>query len=291
MPLFRPPAREERPDRFAERLARLRERLGLAAVMKPLAEQPAELTEAVAALRALREGGFPWYAGLEGELGRLRGRAHEQLHQAEGRRAALVAPVCGKLDALEAKAAGVDAAARAALERELDPLDDALVACERQLEATLTLWAAEVERALDRVRQGEEALAGFASAGFALPAEERPLIALGASWLDDPEKPPGQLLLTDRRLRFERRDDRVLRRNRMGLAVESARDRALLLDEPYTALARARESSAGLGARSPRVALDWEGGRTTIIGLERASAAELCGWLEALRRGDLSRFR
>lgn len=260
----------------------------MAAVMEPLRRRGEELAARQSALPALRSAGYGWYSGLEAEIARLRGQMHEQVHQAERARTTLTAPLSARL-----QAAG--RGAPAGLERELDAIDDALVGCERQLEATLRPYLSAVDRCLARARGGEETLALFAEAGFRLPPGERPVLAARAAWLLEPDAPPGALLLSDRRLRFERRDDRVLRRNRPGLAVERTTDRTVLLDEPHDALQSARDASSGVVLKEPRLTLTWRSGalvgRALTLQLERPVAAELAALCEALRRGDLSGLR
>ncbi len=259
--------------------------------MDPLERRRADLAALALSLPGVRQGGWRWYSGLEAEIARLQGQAHEQLHRAQTTRGALTAPVGAKLDAVEAKRG--DPAQRAALERELDALDDALVACERQLEQLVQGWSVAVERCLARGLQAQETLIAFRDAGFRLPEGERPLLAVRAAWLAEPEQPPGVVLLTDRRHRFERRDDRILQRNRAGVATERRSDRTVLLDEPHAALLAARDASSGF-PKEPKLTLTWKSGayvgQALTLKLERPGAAELAAVCEALRVGSLAGF-
>lgn len=291
MPLvFTPGAKPTDP--VARQLEHLQSRLTLSAVMDPLKQRGEDLGAMSLALPNLRKGGWRWYSSLEAEIARLRAAAHEQLHRAETTRQSLVAPLSGRLSAAAPRLS--DPAQRPAVQRELDAIDQALVDCERQVERALSDWALACDRCLSRARLGQETLDRFADAGFRLPAGERPLLAVRASWLADLTAPPGVLLLTDQRHRFERRDDRVLRRNRAGIATETHADRTVLLDEPHSALAAARDASTGFVVKEPRVTLTWKSGafagQALTLKLERPEAKELVAACEALRVGNLGVF-
>ena len=285
MPLSGP----QTSDPLGAQLAHLRDRLGLSSVMGPLGERVGSLAGASQPLAELRHKGWTWFGGLEAELRQLAAQAHERQHSAEATRASLTAPLAARLDRVTSQLGGAGPAPE--LKRELDAIDAALVSCESQLETALQAWSAAVDQALAQIRGGSEALSAFASAGFALPAGERPLLVYGASWLDDPDPPPGVLLFTDARVRYERRDDRIARRNRMGLAVERNVDRTLLLDETPDALLAAHDASTGFLVREPRIALTLRAGKTTTLRLEQPVVPELLALTEGWRRRDLSRFR
>lgn len=278
------------PDPLSPQLAHLRDRLGLSSVMAPLNERASDIGGAPAKLADLRSRGWAWFAGLETELRTLGAQAHERLHSAEGTRAALTAPLAPRLEKAAVLAASADPTARSDAKRELDAIDEALIGCERQIEQAMAAWTSAVDQALTHLRCGQEALTAFASAGFSLPHGEIPLLVYGATWLDDPDPPPGVLLFTNSRVRFERRDDRIVRRNRMGLSVERNIDRTLLLDEPPEGLLWTRDASTGFVVREPRIALGLSSGKTAALRLDQPVVAELLALCESWRRKDLTRF-
>lgn len=294
--------RSARPSSPVESdLARLERRLGLPAVLDPLQERARDLDPAETRLARLRARGWRWYEGLEAERRELKRLSATVLQQAHREREAAVAPLVARLDAARRRVERADSAALAPLREELDLLDEALVAAERRVEVAVLSWLRRVEGLLDRLWTGEDTLSGFSDAGFALRSDERPLLAVRATWLepapppDEPSEPPGRLLLTDARVRFERRDDRILRKNRMGLAVERRDDRTLLFDEPASALAFARDASVGWLSKQPRIKLGWKdgafSGRVVTLALERGAVEELSATAMALARGDLAPFR
>jgi len=278
-------------DPLSAQLAHLRDRMALASVMGPMSERATTVGGAPAQLADLRKRGWTWFSGLESDLRQLAAAAHDRMHGAESTRATLTAPLSPRLEKAANQVGSADPGVRANVKRELDAIDEALIGCERQLEQAMSAWSSAVDLALARMRGGDEALSAFASAGFRLPPGERPLLVFGASWLDAPDPPPGLLLFTDVRVRYERRDDRIPRRNRMGLAVERDIDRTILLDETHEALLSARDASTGFVVKEPRIALGLSAGRTTTLRLERPEVAELLALCESWRRGDLSRFR
>lgn len=282
---------------LASRLASLARRLDLGSALRGLDEGLGDLAAAPETLKELRKGGWAWFKGLEAEIGELQRALPATRQRAVQTRDQLTAPLRARLKQLQALAGRPgDAAALAALNQSLFRLDQDLVMAERSLEGTIV---APVERARalrDRLRQGQRALDRFADAGFRLPSGERPWLAFDVRWVDAPgaaEPPPGVLLLSDARLRFERRDDRVLRRNLGGLAVETKVDRTVLVDEPHGSLGGVRDASAGVVVREARAALLWRAGALagkTCTFASDQGVAELCAAAEAVRTGRVGAY-
>lgn len=282
---------------LAGKLASIERRLALGAALRGLDDGVAQLAEAPGALAALRAGGWTWLGGLEGEIQALKRLLPAARGEAIRARDGLVAPLARQLAQIKKAAEKPgDPSALSELNRALFQLDRALVSAERLVEGG---QAPVIERAgalRDRLEEGRRALARFGDAGFRLGAGERALLAFDVRWLDAPgvaEPPPGALLLSDQRLRFERRDDRVLRRNRAGLAEEIRVDRALLMDEPHASLGAVRDATSGVVRREPRVALTWRAGAhtgaTCTFSVE-GGAAPLVAACEAMRQGRVRAY-
>ena len=249
---------------LAGKLASMERRLDLGSALRGLDDGLTQISAAPAALSALRKRGWSWFGGLEGEVAALARAIPAARIEAVRARDGLVAPLRQRLTQLKVAAGRPgDAAALAALNQALFQLDRELVSAERQLEGGQRAVVERAEALRDRLVEGQRTLDRFADAGFRLPPGERALLAYDVRWVDAPaqkEPSPGVLLLSDQRIRFERRDDRVLRRNMGGLAIETRVDRALLVDEPHASLAAVRDATAGVVQREARVALTWRAG-------------------------------
>lgn len=278
----------------AARLASMSRRMDLGSALRGLDDGLSELLAAPGQLSGLRAAGWRWFSKLEAELVDLQRALPQAKSSALFQRDQLVAPLKARFQQLQAQAQRPgDAAAMASA---LFRLDQDLVIAERAL---LAVSQAALERSValrDRLVMGRRALDRFGDAGFKLGPGERPMMAFDANWVEapsTPETPVGVLLLSDQRLRFERRDDRVLRRNLGGLAIETHVDRTLLLDEPHGSVGGATDAS-GVGLnRRPAVALSWKAG--ALVGKKstfalNGGALELVAAAEALRQGRAAAY-
>ena len=175
------------------------------------------------------------------------------------------------------------------LRAELDSLERSIGAAERRVNADTRLCV-ELRDELTKLCEGLSwMLDRFDEASFPLPAQESPVGACRAVWEDAPGGEPrqGTLYLTDMRLRFERREERVLRRTLWVFPAEKEQVVGLLLDEPVGFCTAQKASRRGLLLKDELLELSWAGKGCRAPATQRLKLREIDSAFFAERLGDV----
>ncbi|MCU0657342.1 MAG: hypothetical protein MUF64_19410 [Polyangiaceae bacterium] len=294
-------------DYLRGRLASVRSDIGGLAGRLAFADELRTVTEAHGALRELgaqitagRARGFVYQSELEFELqdaaamadatlvavrqeiekdaALLRPRADELQRRAFSPRLARGVPDEGQLDLLEQEYRAVDEAIDEAEKRVLE-------------------HARPFTELVDQLRQGVGRMTFtldlFGNAGFTQQPDEAPLVALLAKNRDAPggEK-EGVLFLSNQRLRFEAREEKVLERKFLLFASKTETVKALLVDEPVGNIAGTEASKEGVIFKDEILTVRWgRGGKTSFELLEGEAAEAWSAVIGYICSGEIEQTR
>lgn len=187
----------------------------------------------------------------------------------------------GRIESLSAQVRGFD--------REVDEVKDGLEALSKPV---LT----KLHAVRDKVKDLHWTLDQFDAASFKMRPEERPVAVASATWEDAPggEAPAGLLLLTDHRVYFEQKEERVTKRKFIFFAAETESLHKLLIDEPLGHLQSSDDATRGWVMKDQLLSFAWDRAakapQKTTFKLSSGTAKDWDGVVELLRSGDLSAY-
>ncbi len=251
-------------------------------------------------LERVRGRGFVWKGRLEALLAEAKAHAPQAAQQVLSESRQLDRRFQGRVDQL------VGRARRYAMERNLEDDEHAIDVLEEELEdiqgaigeaeRRLSSISDPVTKAVDAVKKGvsqaEATLDRFDAGSFSLEPGENPIAVYDATWEDAPggEK-VGQLLLTDARIRFEHKEEKVTKRKMFFFAAETEFIQELVLNEPVGYLAASDDTTRGWVFKDQVLAFKWDRqascGNTTTFEVDGTSAKDLDVLVESIRDGSL----
>jgi hypothetical protein len=263
------------------------------------------LGELSASLERARSRGYLYSADLEPTLAAARAAAPQALADSRSESEAAARSLRPRVDdavrdarALAREPRLSDLAHRVeSLEREAQALETAAREAEQRITSLTRPFTEAFDGLERRLREAHRVLDAFDSRSFAMVPEESPVAAAPVTWLDPPDgqKMKGLLLLTDHRLRFEQREERVTKRKLLLFAAEKEKIQKCWVDEPVGHVQSSEDRTKGVLFKDQLLALQWaqaaHAPRTTTFELDGGAAKELDAVVESVVSGDLARQR
>lgn len=263
------------------------------------------LDELAAALERVRTRGHRYSSELEPQLVAARAAAPQALADARAESENAAARLRPRVDeaAREARALAREATLSPdthrleSLERETEALEKATREAGQRLDAVVRPFTQPFDGVERRVKELHRVLDAFDQRSFDMVPEESPVATVAVTWLDPPdgEKMEGLLLLSDHRLRFEQREERVTKRKLLIFAAEKEKIQKCWVDEPIGHLKASRDEAKGFLVKDQLLTLEWaspaRAPRTTTFELESGRAKDLDTLVESVLSGEIARQR
>ena len=270
-----------------------------------LAGRQGRLAELAASLDRVRTRGHRYSNELEPQLAAARAAAPQALADARAESEAAAHRLRSRVDeaAREARALAREAVLSAhvhrveSLEREAEALEKATREAEQRIAALAKPFTDPFDGVERRLTELHRVLDAFDQRSFNMVPEESPVAAVPVTWLDPPdgEKMEGLLLLSDHRLRFEQREERVTKRKLLIFAAEKEKIQKCWIDEPIGHLKGSRDEAKGFLVKDQLLTLEWaspaRAPRSTAFELESGRAKDLDALVESVLSGDLASQR
>lgn len=289
-------------DQVRDNISDLRGKVTFSDVVNKVSGAEAELPTLTSGLERLRARGYAFRGDLEQKLAEARDNARPVLQEIRDEIRRVENHLRGEMRDLSNDAGritGDPVRSRGrieSVESRYDGVKREFNQIENRLEALARPLLSGVGEVRQKLKDLHWTMDQFDEASFKLRPEERPVAIAKATWEDCTrvDKPKGLLMLTDHRIYFEQKEERVTKRKFIFFTAESETLHKQLLDEPIGYLRSSDDETRGWVMKDQLLVFQWDreakAPEKTTFELESGTAKDWDEVVELLRSGDLSTF-
>lgn len=281
---------QQREQELRDRLSSVQSSIGALSSRFSFTDALRSVTDAHGELRALesslaagRARGFVYQSDLEFSLADAAAKAEEALATARSESERVAASLRPRVDALHERAFSSEFSFGVAsepaieqLEQQEDSLSSAFDEAEGRIRELARPFTDLVDEAREGIRRMTFTLDLFGDASFPLQPEEAPLVALSALYRDPPggKEREGVLFLSNQRVRFEGREERVVERTLLVFASKTETIKQLVVDELVGNVKSTSASKEGVVFKDEILTISWARGGKATFELHDGESAE-----------------
>lgn len=298
---------EEREQRLRDRLSSVQSSIGQLTGRLSFSDELRAVTDAHSSLRDLssrlasgRARGFVYQSELEYVLQDAGTKAEEALNTTRSEAERAASALRSRVEELHGRAfsprltRGVpDEGQIDWLDQQYSSLDSAMDEASARIKELARPFTELIEEAEQGIKRMTFTLDLFGDASFQQAPDEAPLVALKAKYRDAPggEK-EGVLFLSNQRIRFEGREEKVLERKFLVFASKTEIIKTLFIDEVIGHVASTEASQEGVVFKDEILTIRWgRGGKAAIELLEGESAEAWSTVIGYIISGEIEQTR
>ena len=284
------------------KLEKLQGEIHFSSLIDKATDARSDLPEVKSELQRLRSRGYAFRGDLETSLQDMESKIDDvidELRRSASRRSSSLQDQVDDVRRTASSINGVSgkhAGRIESLESEVRSLTNSVKNAKDNLESISEPILKQYKEVKGKVKDLHWTVDQFESATFQMTPEERPVAVALVTWQDAPggDEPEGMLLLTDHRMYFEQKEERVTKRKFMFFKAESENLHKLLLNEPIGHLQSSEDSTKGWVMKEQILTFSWSSAADapseTTFKVNSGTAKDWDEVIELLRTGDLSTY-